>query len=125
MERYCLECGAPISGRRDKKFCDDQCRSTYNNKALAIELDEVKRINQILKKNRRILEESLQQEPMLKVSLKQLLKQGFDMQYHTHRHTTKAGATYQYCYEYGYLPLDGDYVLIVKKGVKNAQQKRD
>jgi hypothetical protein len=120
MSRVCLECGASISGRRDKKFCDDQCRSAYNNKVMAEELDEVKRINQILKKNRKLLEDQLKEENMTKVPLKIMLKNGFDMQYHTHLYTTKAGSTYQYCYEYGYLPLEGDYLLIVKREKKSS-----
>ncbi len=32
--KTCLTCGAPLIGRVDKKFCDDYCRSMYNNKAL-------------------------------------------------------------------------------------------
>jgi len=30
-ERLCLDCGEAIRGRADKKFCNDQCRSNYNN----------------------------------------------------------------------------------------------
>ncbi|MFA6947300.1 MAG: DUF2116 family Zn-ribbon domain-containing protein, partial [Pedobacter sp.] len=32
MERECLDCGAALRGRTDKKFCDDQCRSNFNNR---------------------------------------------------------------------------------------------
>ena len=28
----CLECGEKIIGRSDKKFCNDACRNSYNNK---------------------------------------------------------------------------------------------
>ena len=31
--KTCLECGEPILGRSDKKFCSDLCRNAYNNKA--------------------------------------------------------------------------------------------
>ena len=30
--RYCLYCGAPLSGRSDKKFCQAKCKSSYHNK---------------------------------------------------------------------------------------------
>ena len=32
MEKNCLECGTRIIGRADKKFCNDSCRNSYNNK---------------------------------------------------------------------------------------------
>jgi hypothetical protein len=29
--KTCLQCGTELRGRIDKKFCDDQCRTAYNN----------------------------------------------------------------------------------------------
>lgn len=31
MKRVCLNCGTPIYGRSDKKFCSHNCRAYYNN----------------------------------------------------------------------------------------------
>lgn len=31
-ESRCLQCGAPINGRPDKKFCDSLCRNAYHNR---------------------------------------------------------------------------------------------
>lgn len=31
-ETRCLQCGAPIHGRPDKKFCDAVCRNAYHNR---------------------------------------------------------------------------------------------
>ena len=42
-------------------------------------------------------------------------QKGFDFDYHTSMYTTKAGATYLFCYEYGYLPIEGDMMVLVKK----------
>jgi len=44
-----------------------------------------------------------------------LLDKGFDFSYMTSTYTTKAGATYIFCYEYGYLELDNDWYALVKK----------
>jgi len=30
-EHRCIECGEILNGRRDKKFCSDTCRTSYNN----------------------------------------------------------------------------------------------
>ncbi len=27
----CQQCGKPVKGRIDKRFCDDFCRNAYNN----------------------------------------------------------------------------------------------
>jgi CheY-like chemotaxis protein len=34
MKRYCLFCNKELEGRPDKKFCNYNCRNTYNNKTL-------------------------------------------------------------------------------------------
>jgi predicted nucleic acid-binding Zn ribbon protein len=31
MTNTCLQCGAKILGRSDKKFCNTECRNTHNN----------------------------------------------------------------------------------------------
>ena len=56
----CLSCGDELFGRADKKFCSDQCRNDYNNKLRQSENNYVRNINNILKKNRRILESELE-----------------------------------------------------------------
>ncbi len=114
MERTCLDCGNPIKGRIDKKFCDDQCRSNYNNKLKPETPPAIKKINAILKNNRDILEK-LNPEAKTKISKARLLKTGFDLQYHTHQLQTQKGNTYNFCYEYGYLALDDETFLLVKR----------
>ena len=113
--RLCLECGKPLKGRIDKKFCDDYCRNAYNNKSKAEESTYVRKINQVLKRNRRILEELLGEEGMAKQSKSSFINKGYQFPFHTHQYTNKKGNVYYFCYEYGFLPLDGDQYLIVKK----------
>ena len=69
----------------------------------------------MLKKNRRILEELLGSDGMIKQPKTKLLQKGFLLQYHTHMYTNKKGDVYYFCYEYGYLPLEGDWYLLVKR----------
>lgn len=114
MDKVCLECGTAIKGRADKKFCDDACRSAYNNKLNANSSLYIKQINQILKKNRQILH-SRNPEGKGKASRKQLQEMGFNFDYFTSKYTTKEGKVYYYCYEQGYLPLDNDWYFLVKK----------
>jgi predicted nucleic acid-binding Zn ribbon protein len=114
-DRKCLECGEKIKGRVDKKFCSDQCRIAYNNRLNSDENNYVRNVNNILRKNRRILMD-LNPSGKTRVSREKLSEKGFDFTYYTSTYTTKEGAQYIYCYEQGYLPVDkGYYLLVVKK----------
>lgn len=116
-KRTCLACGKPLKGRIDKKFCDDYCRNNYNNqqKAKGSHSSLVRNINNALLKNRKILESVLPgTEETAKANKEKLLRLGFQFKYLTHIYTTKTGNAYYYCYDYGYLPLDNDWFLIVR-----------
>lgn len=115
-KKICLECNKPLKGRVDKKFCDDFCRNSYNNKLNSDTNGYVRNINNILRKNRRILEDVLPgTDEMIKIQKAKMLEKGFHFRHFTHTYTNKKGNTYFFCYEYGYLPLDGDWVLVVKR----------
>jgi hypothetical protein len=113
MNKTCPECGTNILGRIDKKFCSDMCRNTYNNKLKAENVNAIRNINNVLKKNRKILEELCPDEKF-KTQRSNLLKKGFDFTYQTHHRKTQAGSVYYFLYDYGYLELENDYILIVK-----------
>ena len=114
--KTCLACDKPIKGRSDKKFCDDSCRNNYNNELKSISNNQMRNVNNALSKNRRILEELLPEgKEMVKTTQEKLLQKGFLFKYITHLYTTKEGKIYYYCYEYGYLPLDNDWYLIVRR----------
>ncbi|MBI4648431.1 MAG: hypothetical protein HY738_18070 [Bacteroidia bacterium] len=114
-ERKCPECGEPLVGRIDKKFCCDQCRNNYNNRLNSDNTNLVRNINNILRKNRRILME-LNPEGKIKLSKNKLITKGFNFNFHTNIHNTKNGHTYYFCYEQGYLDLkDGFFALVQRK----------
>ncbi|HYM93143.1 MAG TPA: hypothetical protein VET23_03320 [Chitinophagaceae bacterium] len=116
--KICLSCGKPLKGRVDKKFCDDYCRNNYNNqqKAKGSHSAYIRNINNALLKNRKVLESLiLANEETVKTNKERLLNHGFQFKYITHTYTTKTNKTYFFCYEYGYLPLDNDWFLVVRK----------
>ena len=116
--KLCLSCGKPLKGRIDKKFCDDYCRNNYNNKqkAQGNHSSVVRNINNALLKNRRILESLLTNgEETAKANREKLNRLGFQFKYITHNYTTRNGKTYNYCYDHGYLPLENDWFLVVRK----------
>ena len=115
LSRLCHSCNKPLKGRTDKKFCNDYCRNNYNNQLKAGNNNFVRNINNALGKNKRILESHLPEgEELAKISKDKLLQKGFQFKYMTHLYTNKKGNTYFFCYDYGYLPLDNDWYLVVK-----------
>ncbi len=111
--RVCLECGNTVRGRRDKKFCSDMCRNTYNNQLLSFSNNIIRNINNSLKKNRRLLDE-LCPEDKSKVLKKTLVTKGFNFNHFTHQRRTQKGTVYYFVYDLGYLELESDFILIVR-----------
>jgi hypothetical protein len=119
QDRQCLECGKKVSGRVDKKFCSDPCRVAYYNKNGAAQKDIVKKTNQILLSNYRTLLK-FNKSGKTKVKAQTLIRSAFDFHVFTGMFLSPNG-TYYYCYDQGYLKIDGDIYLLVEKtrpGVK-------
>jgi hypothetical protein len=117
-KRKCLDCGEEFSGRIDKKFCSDMCRNAYNNRLNSDTSNLVRNVNNILRKNHRILQE-LNTAEKTKVHKKKLSDKGFDFNYFTSIYKTQKGSEYRFCYEQGYLPLENDYYfLVINKRIK-------
>ena len=114
-KKLCLECSQPLIGRVDKKFCNDMCRNVYNNKINKDANDYVRKVNVILRKNRRILSSLMQGSDKGKSTKEQLLLNGFNFYYYTNMYKTKQGKIYYFVYELGYLQLEDEKYALVKK----------
>lgn len=112
--KKCLECDTPIKGRIDKKFCTDYCRNTYNNKVNKDSKNLIRNTNNRLRKNYKILTE-LNSSGKTKVTRTKLYDYGFDFHFFTSIYKTKTGNVYYYVYDQGYLVLENDYYLLIKR----------
>ena len=112
--KLCLECGERIQGRSDKKFCSDYCRNAYNNKVNKDSKNLIRNTNNRLRKNYKILSE-LNSKGKTKVVRNTLNGHNFDFSLFTSIYTTKTGNVYYYVYDQGYLELDNDYFLLIKR----------
>ncbi len=116
--KTCQQCGTQLRGRTDKKFCDDLCRTTFNNHRKT-DTQQVRNINSMLRKNRKVLEAlTPDTEGKVRTTKRKLQDKGFFFGYHTHTYTTRNGNTYYFCYEYGFLPIDNDHVVLIKRTEK-------
>jgi hypothetical protein len=122
-EKLCLNCMEVIKGRSDKKFCDDQCRSSYNRDHSLSDAMYVKKINGALKRNRLILIE-MNPDGKKKVLYNDMLRKGFDFGYFTSILRTGTNSYYYFCYEMGYLLINKEFVLLVKREDHSRMQAR-
>jgi len=114
MSKLCLECNEKIVGREDKKFCSDGCRNAYNNKINKDSNNFMRNINNRLRKNYRILSE-LNADGKTKITRIKMTHKGFDFDYFTNIRQTKTGNVYYFLYDQGYMPLENDFYILVKK----------
>jgi hypothetical protein len=59
--------------------------------------------------------ESLNPDGKTKTTKEKLLRLGFNFEFFTNIYTTKTGSVYFYLYDQGYLALENDFYLIVKR----------
>ena len=111
-EKNCEFCGEPIRGRHDKRFCSDQCRSAFHNRQNSDQTNFMRNINNILRKNRRILA-ALNPEGKANVHRDKLVEQGFNFRYFTNEFVTRSGNVYHFVYDQGYLERENDYFTLV------------
>jgi len=123
--RLCQECGLPLLGRMDKKFCNDACRTAFHNRkdtppALpegAYDYDgaamkEMHRIFDILIRNRITLYNIAQYETA-EIPLRDLQGYNFNFKYLTSEKKYQDGTVYKFCFDYGYAIKPDEKVMIV------------
>jgi len=115
--KNCPECGGPLVGRIDKKFCSDFCRNSFNNDRQTDTNKKLTTTNSILKRNRQILEKFISQR-VRQVSREKLLQEGFNFHYFTSFEFDAVKHFSFYCYEYGYYALEGNYYKFLKRANK-------
>jgi len=114
MARKCLECQLEITGRSDKKFCTDNCRSSYNNRLNSEQINLRRRVNRILARNRNIM---ARLNPGGKRTIHKtiLSEAGFNFNYFTNQYVTRKGTIYHFCYDQGYIIRDDDFFTLVER----------
>lgn len=113
-KRLCKECGEPIFGRSDKRFCSDACRNLYHYRTNNAPINYVRNVVNALKRNRRILGE-LNPHGKTKVHRDKLVERGYNFMYHTNTYRTKVGNVYVFCFEHGYLDLGNNWFALVRR----------
>ncbi len=127
---FCKHCGKPLRGRSDKRFCNDDCRSSYHNQKKRKQrllrknapeenptadipaFQEQKEMYSRLINNRRLLKEQLQ-KGIFFLPLEKLESMGFDASLYTHAFTGSRGEEIRCCYDQAYwIDQQGDVVFL-------------
>lgn len=113
--KHCEYCGKLVYGRSDKKFCDDNCRSSFNNERRVVDSKEMRNIINVLKLNRKILESIVAGGiEKVRVPKEKLIRLGYNFRYHTETNTNWKGDFYTYCFDYGFLQLENNWLLVLR-----------
>jgi hypothetical protein len=118
MSKKCMICKEPIFGRIDKQFCSDNCRNRYHNSLKSIESMYLRRVNYILRRNRRILLESFHKGQDV-VFYQHLLNKGFNYSYITNYQINESGCTSYYCYDIGYTYHSNLEIRLLKRDIES------
>jgi hypothetical protein len=112
--KTCQLCQTPLEGRSDKKFCDDYCRNIHYHQNLGSGDLKVKRIHDMLRKNRKILLEcrKLVSEGQT-LPIESLEMRGYQFKYLTHMEGLHEGHPTYCCFDMGYI-VRGKHIEIVQ-----------
>ncbi len=113
IKRCCAFCGKELTGRSDKKFCDDMCRNNHAYQQGKFDNEVINRINKSLLYNRNILR-SITRRGRKIVKKQILVDKDFDFNvitglYKTHRHQE-----YMLLYDYAYRCINDEDVVVLK-----------
>lgn len=123
QKNYCTTCAQEIHGRKDKRFCSDQCRATHYNNQHADITPLIRNVNNILRRNRRILAQ-LNPKGVTTIHRQQLVDYSFSFEYHTHITQTTSGQFCYFCYDQGYVVLEDDFFTLLIRG-KEIQKDQE
>lgn len=124
-EKICQQCGKKLTGRLDKKFCDDQCRNTFNNQNKRDDQQYIQEVNRLIRKNRRILKSLC---PIGKATVRKevLDTMQYDYRYFSSIYKSTQNQVYYVCYDYAFSPIkqeDRETGLLINKALIVQKQE--
>ena len=97
----CIHCNKELSGRSDKKYCDQYCKSARQYQLKKKDEGLFLSIERQLKKNRTLLK-YFNRAGKSVIRQNKLIEAGFNPAYFTHYWKNSKGDVYLFCYEYGF-----------------------
>lgn len=132
-EKTCKDCGALLgAGREDRLYCSEACKTNYNNRRrrekqagqdeaglsvvhhqLSIP-DYISRIQEVILKNRSLLEQLCDDENPGHIRMRNLIGRGFNPKFFTSEaEPTETGNVYRFCFEFGYREDENGMAIVI------------
>ena len=115
MKTECQQCGKPIRGRTDKKFCDSNCKNTFNFAKRRETRNEVKEIDNYLHRNREILATLMGESKKEMFDRTVLTRAKFRWEYMTGIYKNKQDKWYHLVYDFAWMEFTDQRILVVRK----------
>ena len=110
-KNICHYCAEHFLGRKNGKFCSDQCKNDCNNEIYQENHQKVNFIDKIFHKNRKIADEIANSDNPTITHL-DLLKRGYNLKYFTHKVQVNENLQQQECeviYDYVLIPVKSTF----------------
>ncbi len=115
MKLNCQHCTAAFNGRSDKKFCSITCKNAWHAEHRLATREAVAEIDGYLHRNREILVTMTGNASSIELDRLVLTRTGFKYEYHTSTYLNKEGKLYRIIYDYAWLDISDQKILIVRK----------
>lgn len=115
--RQCPVCNTRFKGRKDKRYCCEDCRSAYNRSQRAASDAVLTEALSVLRINRGILKKLWAGKTTL-VSREGLEALGFDASVYSSVHVNSRNFTYYFVADFGFRPMNTqgtDMALIIRR----------
>lgn len=112
--KVCPSCKQEFEGRRNKKFCNVECKNSFHNGKYREVNNVVYNTNKILHSNRKILKQLFKIYRSSAVPLNVLEAYGYDMKFHTHLFEAPSGVNYTMVYEVGFKKAFDNQINIIE-----------
>jgi len=122
-DRNCLHCHGLLTGRANQKFCNSQCRNSYNN-SHAIKPNLIRTTNRILRKNYSILM-TLFSAGKTTTTWSDLQKRGYQFDYFTFTCITRSCQINYFCYDRGIREQEENKLVLFRYDLTNRRLSPD
>lgn len=112
--RFCLNCGLPVFGRTDKKYCDDHCRNEFHNGQAATNARITRSAHRNLRRNYEILSGVLE-AGVCEVAKDELLVYGFNSRSMTEMELREDGTMLYGVYDIHYFEKANRMIELYRK----------